>query len=97
MARVLLRCHQGEYYAVASRGPEYEIDITDPFVLAADTHVDINLYLFKTVDTNGWIAADLHVHSFPSHDSGVSYPLRVSTMVFEGVEYFTGTDHDFIL
>lgn len=86
----------GEYYAVASRGPEYEIDISEPFTLSATSHVDLDMHLFKTVETEGWISADFHVHSSPSHDSGVGYNLRVSTMVAEGVEYFTGTDHDFI-
>ena len=86
----------GEYYAVASRGPEYELDITDPFSVRADSHVDLEFHMFRSVDTEGWIAADFHVHSSPSHDSGVGYPLRVSTMVSEGVEYFTATDHDHI-
>ena len=86
----------GEYYAVASRGPEYELDISDPFTLSANSAVDLEFHLFRSVDTSGWLSADFHVHSKPSHDSGVSYELRVSTMVAEGVEYFTGTDHDYI-
>ena len=31
------------------------------------------------------LGSDFHVHSRPSHDSGVSYELRVSTMVSEGL------------
>lgn len=86
----------GEYYAVASRGPEYELDISETFTVSANTALDLDFHLFRSVDTSGWMAADFHVHSRPSHDSGVSYEMRVSTMVAEGVEYFTGTDHDFI-
>jgi hypothetical protein len=86
----------GDYYAVASRGPEYELDISEPFSLSANRSLDLDFHLFRSVDTSGWISADFHVHSRPSHDSGVGYELRVSTMVAEGVEYFTGTDHDYI-
>ena len=87
---------EGSYYAVASRGPEYELDISETFTLNDNNHVDLDFTLFRSVDTTGWISADFHIHSYPSHDSGISFPKRVSTMVAEGVEYFTGTDHDYI-
>lgn len=86
----------GEYYAIASRGPEYEIDISETFIIDDKNHIDLEFFLARTVDTSGWISADFHVHSVPSFDSGATFPLRVSTMVSEGVEYFTGTDHDYI-
>ena len=87
----------GSYYAVASRGPEYELDYSSVFTLSESQHVDLEFNLFRSVDTTGWISADFHVHSYPSHDSGVTLEKRVSTMVAEGVEYFTGTDHDYIV
>ena len=86
----------GSYYAVASRGPEYEIDISQTFTIDESSHIALDFTLFRSVDTSGWISADFHVHSLPSHDSGVSYSKRVTTMVAEGVEYFTGTDHDYV-
>ena len=86
----------GEYIAVATRGLEYEIDISEPFTITGQNHTQLELQVLRTVDTTGWISADFHVHSKPSHDSGVSYHKRVATMACEGVEYFTPTDHDYI-
>ncbi|MCB9778225.1 MAG: PHP domain-containing protein [Alphaproteobacteria bacterium] len=86
----------GDYYAVASRGVEYELGISEVFTLTGSSHVDLDLTVVRTVDTSGWISADLHVHSVPSHDSGVSLEDRVGTMVSEGVEFFSSTDHDHV-
>jgi hypothetical protein len=86
----------GEYYAVASRGTEYELDISDSFIIKENAVTNIDLQVIRSIDTTGWISADFHVHSFSSHDSGVSAELRVQTMACEGVEYFTPTDHDYL-
>lgn len=86
----------GDYQAVASRGVEYEIDVSPVFSVGADSHVDLDLTVVQVVDTSGWISADFHVHAQASHDSGVSLEKRVSTMAAEGVEYFTSNDHDAI-
>ena len=83
----------GTYTVVATRGMEYELD-EQTFTLDATGAVDLRLQLVHSVDTDGWISADFHVHSNPSFDSGVSLPDRVATMVSEGVDYFTSTDHD---
>lgn len=86
----------GEYQAIASRGLEYEVDISPPFTVGPATHTDLDLTVIHSVDTYGWISADFHVHAEPSHDSGVSLEDRVSTMVSEGIEFFSSTDHDAI-
>jgi hypothetical protein len=86
----------GEYVAVASRGIEYELDVSESFVVDDQRSYQVDLNVVRSVDTEGWISADLHVHSQPSHDSGVSLPDRVRTMVAEGVEFFSSTDHDFV-
>jgi len=85
----------GAYSAVATRGFEYEIDRHD-FEIGAQNALDLQFQLIHTVDTSGWVSADFHVHSVPSFDSGVTLPDRVATMVSEGVDYFTSTDHDAI-
>ena len=84
----------GEYYAVASRGVEYELDITDSFEVTQASTVDLDLQVVRSVDTTGWISGDFHVHAFRSHDSGVDLHQRIITMVSEGVEFFSSTDHD---
>lgn len=83
----------GEYRAVASRGVEYEIDEVT-FIVDDNRSADLQLQVVRSVNSDGWVSADLHVHSAPSHDSGVTLPMRVQTMVAEGVEFFVGTDHD---
>jgi hypothetical protein len=84
----------GEYYVVASRGLEYEIDVSEPFLVDENRGHFVELQVIRSIETDGWISADLHVHSAPSHDSGVTLPMRLRTMVAEGVEFFAATDHD---
>lgn len=86
----------GRYRAIASRGLEYEIHTSEPFTVDERTGVDLDLQVIRSVDTPGWVSADLHVHASPSHDSGVSLQNRVTTMVSEGVEFFASTDHDHV-
>jgi len=86
----------GTYQAIASRGPEYELGISEPFEVTDRSHVELSLQVIRSVDTSGWIAADFHVHGAGSHDSGVSKAQRVATMAAEGVEFFASTDHDVI-
>ena len=93
----------GRYDLVVSRGPEYSLwdSATDGgaeggLEVAAGGRVEIAAVLTREVDSTGFVAADLHVHSAPSHDSGVSLELRTITMAAEGVEYFVATDHDVI-
>ena len=86
----------GEYYAVASRGPEYEID-TSPYFIVSDHDVThVQLQVLESVDTAGWVATDLHVHGERSFDAGTSIEARLSSMVAEGVEFFPSTDHDYL-
>ena len=86
----------GNYRAVASRGTEYEIGESDVFTVRADGIAKLNLQIVHSVDTSGWISADLHVHAANSFDSGVSLEQRVITMAAEGVDFFSSNDHDFL-
>ncbi|MBT3221551.1 MAG: CehA/McbA family metallohydrolase, partial [Proteobacteria bacterium] len=87
----------GTYQAIASRGLEYEIDISDAFTINTNQGEFLQLQVVRSIETDGWISADLHVHAEPSHDSGMSLANRVRSMVCEGVEFFAGTDHDVII
>jgi len=87
----------GEYQAIASRGVEYEIDISEPFTIGVSQGAALELQVQRSVVTDGWVSADLHVHGVASHDSGISKVDRVRTMVCEGVEFFASTDHDYIV
>lgn len=85
----------GEYVVYATRGPEYEFG-QERISVSASAPVDIELQVIRSVDTSGWISADLHVHSDPSHDSGVSPEARIGTMASEHVEFLVTSDHDFV-
>ena len=86
----------GRYTAVASRGLEYELGISEPFTVGKQSAAHLELQVVRAIDTSGWISADFHVHGFRSHDSGVSRHLRATTMAAEGVEYIASTDHDYM-
>ncbi len=86
----------GTYYAVASRGIEYELDVSAPFTVRSGYAQHVDLQVLHSVNSDGWVSADFHVHSQPSHDSGVSLPERVSSMVCEGVDFFASSDHDYL-
>jgi hypothetical protein len=87
----------GRYRAVASRGLEYELDASGVFEIGEAQGARQEFVLVRSVDTRGWISADLHVHAVRSHDSGVVLADRVRTMVAEGVEFFASTDHDYLV
>lgn len=87
---------EGNYIAVASRGLEYETASYGPFAITDRGTQHAELTLIRSVQTDGWISADLHVHANPSHDSGVTLADRVRTMACEGVEFFVSTDHDYL-
>ena len=86
----------GEYYAVASRGPEYEIDTSPYFMVTDHDTTTVQLQVVQVVDSTGWIGADLHVHSITSFDAGTTKTDRLASLMAEHVEFFPSTDHDYI-
>ncbi|MDP2315346.1 MAG: CehA/McbA family metallohydrolase [Pseudomonadota bacterium] len=84
----------GTYTAVASRGLEYELGLSEPFTVTGTGVSRLQLQVVHSVDTTGFVSADFHVHSINSFDSGTTLSDRVITMAAEGVEFFTSTDHD---
>jgi hypothetical protein len=85
----------GSYTLTASRGFEYEIDQTEVTV-TAEGAMDWTPVLIRSVDTDGWIASDFHLHSEWSSDSNVPVPQRVLACAAEGIEYVVATDHDMV-
>lgn len=86
----------GLYTATASRGLEYELDVSPLFEVTDDGVSRLQMQVVRSVDTTGFVSADFHVHSINSFDSGTTLSDRVVTMVAEGVEFFTSTDHDYL-
>jgi hypothetical protein len=83
----------GTYQLFITRGPEYEA-IEVPITLAPGQVQAVNAQLDRTVDTRGWLAADMHVHLNRSGDSALVADRRVISMVSNGVEIVVPTDHN---
>jgi hypothetical protein len=85
----------GDYRVVVSRGPEYSIDGEDITIVAGAT-TTVDAQIARVVDSSGFVASDFHVHSIDSPDSPTSRRDRTVTMLAEGVDFFTPSDHEFL-
>ncbi|MFO0549101.1 MAG: PHP domain-containing protein [Polyangiaceae bacterium] len=83
----------GRYRVYVSRGPEYGAHVEE-LELASGQTVRLDARLTHQVDTSGWLALDMHLHSAPSFDSGMAVPKRVTSVVAEGLDVAVSTDHD---
>jgi len=91
----------GRYLVVAARGLEYELTTAEVDLGPGHGEVSIDLPLSRTVDTRGYFAADMHIHSGSpdgtgSWDSLVSPADRVKTEAVAGVEVVVSSDHDYV-
>jgi len=85
----------GGYHVAVSRGMEWSLAEADVTITAGQTTTQ-ELTLTRLLDTAGWVAADLHLHSEMSTDSTMPLPERIRSCAAEGLEYVVSTDHDFI-
>jgi hypothetical protein len=83
----------GTYKLFVTRGPEWEAADLSVTVDAGEVRA-VNVFLDRSVDTRGWLAADLHVHVSRSKDSTLLPERRVISEVSNGVELVVSTDHD---
>ena len=82
----------GEYQLLISRGPEY--DATSVVINAqSGKAVEIREQLRRTVNSAGWISAELHSHSSPSGDNTSSQRGRVLNLLAEHLEFIPCTEH----
>ena len=87
----------GRYRVFASRGLEYDVQVTDGEIEAkAGQRLPLVFTLHRVVDTPGYIGADFHLHSAPSLDSSLSLSDRLHSCAGEGLELAVSTDHNFI-
>jgi hypothetical protein len=84
----------GDYEVVVSRGTEWDTD-SDSITVAANTLSDVDATLTHVIDTSGFVSGDFHVHSIDSADCAVTRTDRIVSMMAEGLEFFTPSDHDF--
>jgi hypothetical protein len=83
----------GTYQLFITRGPEYEA-VQQTVTVAAGAAEVVQATLVRSVDTRGWLAADMHVHTGNSFDSQLLPERRVISMVTNGVEVVVATDHN---
>lgn len=82
----------GSYEVLVSRGPEYDAVLTTIDVKAGET-TRIERQLVRSVDTTGWISAELHSHSTPSGDNTSHQRGRVLNLLAEHIEFIPCTEH----
>ncbi len=82
----------GTWDVYATRGFEYERGLAS--VTADATALDLPFTLEHSVDSDGWLGFDGHVHATYSPDSDVTEDLRVRTAMAEGQDLLVMTEHD---
>jgi hypothetical protein len=85
----------GRYELTFSRGPEWSIAQARTEVTAT-FRGDVSVRLAHVLPMTDWTACDLHVHARPSFDSQVSVQDRVASLVAEGIEFATPSEHNIV-
>ena len=93
IARLTLR--PGRYEIWSSRGPEYDV-YREFVVVAPGQNRSLTHTISRVVDTEGWIAGDMHMHTVNSIDSALPLNTRVRSAAAEGLEWVVATDHNFV-
>ncbi|BCS34918.1 hypothetical protein TBR22_A41440 [Luteitalea sp. TBR-22] len=84
----------GTYQISATRGPEYGRHRATVTLRAGDAR-ELDLRLSREVRTDGWVAADTHIHTLEVSGHGdASLAERALTLAGEGVELAIATEHD---
>ncbi len=83
----------GTYQVVVSRGPEYSTDAQTVVVNAGSTTL-VTAEIARVTESTGFIGSDFHVHSIESPDSQIARRDRAVTLLAEGLDFFTPSDHD---
>lgn len=84
----------GSYQVYATAGPEYSLETTHINVINGKTQSLKIGTPKRVIDTPGYIASDLHVHSGQSFDNTFAESDRVRTFVAEHGEVMVSSEHD---
>lgn len=85
----------GDYRIWSSRGSEYEVD-EKLVTVTPGGRTELAARLERTVNSEGWLSTDTHVHSQMSPDSPDLFSFKISAMVTEGLEMPVSTEHEAI-
>jgi hypothetical protein len=84
----------GEYVLYAGRGFEWGIAQANISPVASETK-QVALKLHREVPTEGWVAADSHIHTLTHSGHGdATIQERMLTIAGEGIELAIATDHN---
>lgn len=83
----------GTYSYYVSRGIEYEV-VQGTIDVSADTKNTLQAVMVRSVDSQGWMTSDPHLHAQRSPDSSDSYELKVRALAAENIELPVSTDHE---
>jgi hypothetical protein len=83
----------GKYDVVISHGPEYDAAFQQIEVKRGE-ETKIEAQLVRSVETTGWLSAELHSHSTPSGDNTASQRGRVLNLLAEHLEFIPCTEHN---
>ncbi len=86
----------GDYRIVGVSGLRREVAEASVTVASGET-LDVELALPQAYEPTGWMEGDFHVHGGPSIHGEVTKAERVAIVAAEGLDFFTGTDHDWIV
>ncbi|MBK8036397.1 MAG: CehA/McbA family metallohydrolase [Verrucomicrobiaceae bacterium] len=92
--RAVISVPAGDYVLHAGRGFEWSVATQKLSVNAGETS-KVALTLKREVDTQGWIAADSHIHTLTHSGHGdATIEERMLTIAGEGIELAMATDHN---
>jgi hypothetical protein len=84
----------GRWRLTVSRGPEYEVFTQDLDLAPGQAAGPIDVTLERSVDTRGFLGADLHVHAARSQDTTAPLDGRVVAAAVSGLEVLGSADHN---
>jgi hypothetical protein len=92
--RAVISVPAGDYVLHAGRGFEWSVATQKLTVKAGDAS-KVALTIKREVDTQGWIAADSHIHTLTHSGHGdATMDERMLTIAGEGIELAISTDHN---
>lgn len=90
----LISVPSGDYVLHAGRGFEWSVEKQAVTLQSGDTR-EVRLSLKREVDTQGWIAADSHIHTLTYSGHGdAKIEERMLTIAGEGIDLAISTDHN---
>jgi hypothetical protein len=87
----------GRYRVIAARGLEYDVAQRELTLAAGETRALEIPAPRRALASEGWIAADLHVHSAASMDAALPLPQQLAAFAAHGGEAIVTTEHDRVL